>query len=270
MPFCHQCGAENPDSARFCDQCGAALIHVTGHAIPPPAPVLPAMEATIVATPAATGGMTCPQCGMPVMPGEAFCDSCGAPLSPPGRAVASSPAPTAPPFSSVPPQPTYPAPQLVGISGPPAPAAPVPPASAAPVSPGRSVVPAAPAVPATPPAPAPAARHTSLAALRLVLQPNGQILPLPATTRATIGRADPVSNFYPEIDLTPYGALDQGVGRRHMQLMIQRGQIVAEDLDSTNGSFLNGQKLPPHTPQPLRDGDELRLGRLVLKVQASA
>ncbi|PMP83882.1 MAG: hypothetical protein C0184_04655, partial [Chloroflexus aggregans] len=31
MPFCPQCGAANPDSARFCDQCGAKLI-------PAPAP----------------------------------------------------------------------------------------------------------------------------------------------------------------------------------------------------------------------------------------
>ncbi len=267
MIFCHQCGAENPDSARFCDQCGAALIPVTGHAAPSPAPVLPAMEATMITTPASTGGTTCPQCGMPVMPGEAFCDHCGAPLLPPGGTIASSPAPAAPPFSGMPPQPTYPAPQPVGIFGPPPPAAPVPPTPAAPVSPVPAAVPAAPPVRPTSPAPAPAAMHTSLAALRLVLQPDGQILPLPAATQALIGRADPVSNFYPEIDLTPYGALEQGVGRRHMQLMIQRGQIVAEDLNSTNGSFLNGQKLAPHTPQPLRDGDELRLGRLVLKVQ---
>ena len=28
MPFCPQCGIDNPANARFCDQCGAALIPV--------------------------------------------------------------------------------------------------------------------------------------------------------------------------------------------------------------------------------------------------
>ena len=28
MPFCPQCGIDNPASARFCDQCGAMLIPV--------------------------------------------------------------------------------------------------------------------------------------------------------------------------------------------------------------------------------------------------
>src|SRR4029450_1311399 len=27
MPFCTQCGHENPDDARFCSNCGARLIH---------------------------------------------------------------------------------------------------------------------------------------------------------------------------------------------------------------------------------------------------
>jgi len=43
--------------------------------------------------------------------------------------------------------------------------------------------------------------------------------------------------------------------------------LLAEDLDSTNGSFLNGQKLQPRQPQPLKTGDELRLGKLILRVQ---
>ena len=37
-PFCPQCGIDNPANARFCDQCGAALIPVAPVAAPPPAP----------------------------------------------------------------------------------------------------------------------------------------------------------------------------------------------------------------------------------------
>lgn len=119
--------------------------------------------------------------------------------------------------------------------------------------------------PVQPAAPQPVPARTTLAPAYLVLQ-TGTKLTLPAAAQALVGRADPVSNFYPDIDLTPYGALENGVGRRHLLLAVQGGQVAAEDLNSTNGTFLNGQKLTPRSPQTLRDGDELRLGRLVLRV----
>ncbi len=78
-----------------------------------------------------------------------------------------------------------------------------------------------------------------------------------------MGRADPVSNFFPDVDLSHYGALQHGVGRRHMRFFIKDNQVYIEDLDSTNGTFLNRQRLPPKTPQPVRDGDEIALGTLV-------
>ena len=93
------------------------------------------------------------------------------------------------------------------------------------------------------------------------------MLPLPQSNQALIGRADPMSNFTPDVDLGSYDALEQGVGRRHARLLVQNGQVVVEDLDSTNGTFVNGQRLQPRQPQPLRDGDQLQLGRLTLQVQ---
>jgi hypothetical protein len=41
MPYCPQCGIDNPATARYCDQCGAALIPVTAAAAPT-SPGLPA------------------------------------------------------------------------------------------------------------------------------------------------------------------------------------------------------------------------------------
>ncbi len=93
------------------------------------------------------------------------------------------------------------------------------------------------------------------------------MLALPSAAQAVIGRADPVSKFTPEIDLTPYGGLEQGVGRRHGRFFVQQGQIYYEDLDSTNGSFLGGQRLSPRQPRPVRHGDELRLGMFVLTIE---
>jgi pSer/pThr/pTyr-binding forkhead associated (FHA) protein len=106
-----------------------------------------------------------------------------------------------------------------------------------------------------------------LAPAQLVVAASGAALPLPSATQAMVGRSDAVSNFYPDIDLTPYGALDQGVGRRHLRLFVQNGQALIEDLDSTNGTALNGQKLAPRQPQPLRDGDQILVGKLLLRFQ---
>jgi pSer/pThr/pTyr-binding forkhead associated (FHA) protein len=100
-----------------------------------------------------------------------------------------------------------------------------------------------------------------------VLVAGGTAFNLPAAAEALIGRADPVSNFMPQVDLGPYGALEHGVGRRHARLFVQQGQLMVEDLDSTNGSFLNNTKLAPRQAHPLRSGDELRLGTLKLRVE---
>jgi len=196
---------------------------------------------------------------MAVIPGEAFCDHCGASLLTPSSPAAGPVAPT-PPFSGAPPQPSYPPPQPVGSPLTP-PAPPAQPASQPPTPPTtpRPVQPA--------PAPAAPAR-TTLAGVQLIVPASGAVLALPASTQALVGRSDPVSNYYPDVDLSSHGALENGVGRRHMQVLVQNGQIVAEDLDSTNGTFVNGQKLAAKTPHPLNNGDELRLGRLVLRLQA--
>ena len=106
-----------------------------------------------------------------------------------------------------------------------------------------------------------------LAPARLVVVATNAVLPLPNSTQAVIGRADPVSKFFPDVDLTAYGALESGVGRRHARLAVEQGQLMVEDLDSTNGTLLNGQKLAARQPQPLKDGDQIQFGKLVLRIQ---
>lgn len=250
MPFCPQCGVSNPDTARFCDQCGAQLIPVPARASTPASVPKPA---TTISGPVSAGPTSCPQCGSGVIPGEAFCDNCGAPLfqAPP---VTAAPAPDLP-FPGAPPQPVYPPPQPVTMQP-----APPPPAAIPAVSPSYPTPPPAPATPPTPPV------RSSLAGARLRLA-DGTVLLLPAAAQALIGRADPVSNFYPDIDLTPHGGLERGVGRRHGRFFVQQGQVYYEDLDSTNGSFAGGRKLLPRQPQPVRHGEELRLGTLSLIVE---
>jgi hypothetical protein len=87
-------------------------------------------------------------------------------------------------------------------------------------------------------------------------------------TELVIGRKDPETGDTPPVDLERFGAMEQGVSRRHATIIRKPGgslQIV--DRGSPNGTFLNGQRLIANQPRILRDGDELRLGKLVLGVK---
>ncbi|MDR1358068.1 MAG: FHA domain-containing protein, partial [Coriobacteriales bacterium] len=45
------------------------------------------------------------------------------------------------------------------------------------------------------------------------------------------------------------------VSRRHASIVYGESSFCLEDLASTNGTFLNGNRLSPHTPTPLTNGD---------------
>ncbi len=82
-----------------------------------------------------------------------------------------------------------------------------------------------------------------------------------------IGRRDPDTGLAPDVDLEPFGAIELGVSRRHAAIRPQHDDtLMIEDLGSANATYLNGQRLVPYQPRVLRDGDELRLGRFVMRV----
>jgi FHA domain len=82
-----------------------------------------------------------------------------------------------------------------------------------------------------------------------------------------IGRLDPDTGESPHVDLEPYGGTDKGVSRRHATVIRRDGSLAIVDSGSHNGTFLNGQRLVAHQPRILRDGDDIRLGFLVLRVK---
>jgi hypothetical protein len=238
----------------------------------------PAAPPTATASLLVAGPVVCSQCGATAIPGEAFCDNCGAPLSAPARPAA--PVPVPPYSAGLPPQPSYPppqpasvAPQIQATTTPPGShPLPMPIGAPPPIQPPAlppkhlPPLPDLPGPPASKPIP-PTPQRVALAPSQLIVAANGTAIPLPNSAQAIVGRADPVSKFFPDVDLTPYGALDHGVGRRHLRLFVQSGQIMAEDLDTTNGTLLNGQKLVAKQPQPLHTGDQLQLGKLLFRFQ---
>jgi hypothetical protein len=86
-------------------------------------------------------------------------------------------------------------------------------------------------------------------------------------TELVIGRRDVDSGVAPALDLHPFSAAEKGVSRRHASIIRRDGALNIVDKGSPNGTFLNGQRLIPNQPRILRDGDDIRLGHLVLHVQ---
>jgi FHA domain len=70
----------------------------------------------------------------------------------------------------------------------------------------------------------------------------------------------------PDLNLNPYGAREKGVSRVHAALRRDRTQVLLIDLGSTNGTRLNGKPLAAHQPIRVENGDEIRLGKLILTI----
>ena len=64
------------------------------------------------------------------------------------------------------------------------------------------------------------------------------------------------------VDLTRFGAANFGVSRRHASVLIEAGDVFLVDLNSTNGTRLNGKAARPGQPYRLRDGDEIEFAHL--------
>lgn len=100
----------------------------------------------------------------------------------------------------------------------------------------------------------------------LHLLDTGQVLPLSARNEFTIGRVSAGQPIMPDIDLSPYRAYDAGVSRLHAVIKRDGNRLLFMDLGSSNGSFVNGKRLPPNTEQALQHGDILALGKMKMQV----
>lgn len=105
--------------------------------------------------------------------------------------------------------------------------------------------------------------------MQLVVANSGVQLPLAGKQEFYIGREDPIGQFFPDADLTPHGGDVGGVSRKHAKIIMYGSQVMFEDLNSTNGSFVNKVKVQPGQPVPLTNGAEIRLGKVVLLFQTS-
>lgn len=110
------------------------------------------------------------------------------------------------------------------------------------------------------------ARFTATSSIMFRVRDFPEPVTLLGQDQILLGRSEPGSDGELGLDLSLYDAAEQGVSRRHAAIRRAEDSLMLLDLNSTNGTFLNGQRLPPQQPRVLRDGDEIRLGRLVMRV----
>ncbi|MCS6895312.1 MAG: FHA domain-containing protein [Bacteroidia bacterium] len=123
--------------------------------------------------------------------------------------------------------------------------APPPPVNVSPAPPSTSTLP--PPQPVAPPAP-------TLRRLIVYYPHTRQEVNLsPSTAPISIGRA-------PDNTIV---IADNTVSSRHARLFLQGTQWYIQDLGSTNGTFVNEQRVSQH---PVRIGDKIRLGAIVVQI----
>lgn len=107
--------------------------------------------------------------------------------------------------------------------------------------------------------------ETSLAPVRerLVHVKSGMEFVYSRGSETTIGRKDPVTGIYPDIDLTPVDS-QRSISRRHAKIY-RRGTkyFLSEEIGTMNGTYCNGQRLETGVPAEVKPGDELRFGMVV-------
>lgn len=82
-----------------------------------------------------------------------------------------------------------------------------------------------------------------------------------------VGRTDG-KTFTADLDLSPLGAATLGVSRAHAALAFDtsRSIMTLTDMNSMNGTYLNGLRITPQDIHDLQSGDQIRFGRLVVRV----
>jgi len=95
---------------------------------------------------------------------------------------------------------------------------------------------------------------------------SGVFLPIPNEEEVILGRASEGQSMVPDINLDPYRAFEAGVSRIHAAIRLVDDQVLITDLGSGNGTRINGNRIEPNIPHPLKNGDLLNLGKLKLQV----
>jgi CRP-like cAMP-binding protein len=105
--------------------------------------------------------------------------------------------------------------------------------------------------------------------MKLVHMESGSEFALSASKpEMLIGRPDPVTGLLPEINLGPLDS-QRSLSRRHAKIVNEGGlMFLREEVGTTNGTFINGERVATGEARPLALGDTLRFGSVELRVES--
>jgi serine/threonine protein kinase len=95
---------------------------------------------------------------------------------------------------------------------------------------------------------------------------NGHLLELQEGKEYTFGRKHRNQPLIPDIDLTPLKGYDWGISRMHARLVVNAGKATITDLNSSNGTWVSGKRIPPDEPTTVENKEVFLLGRLRLQL----
>ncbi len=102
----------------------------------------------------------------------------------------------------------------------------------------------------------------------LVHTKSGIEFPFSQSDETSIGRKDPVTGIYPDVDLSPIDG-QRSISRRHAKIF-RRGEkfFLSEEIGTMNGTFVNDERLETGVPTEIHPGDRLRFGVIELDFTA--
>ena len=97
--------------------------------------------------------------------------------------------------------------------------------------------------------------------------PDGSEFAVNLSHDVVIGRQSRDDDPPVTIDLEDYDGHDLGVSRHHAMIKHVKDNLVLVDLDSINGTFVNGHRAMPLKRYNIGDGDTITIGRLTLELR---
>jgi pSer/pThr/pTyr-binding forkhead associated (FHA) protein len=102
--------------------------------------------------------------------------------------------------------------------------------------------------------------------LILVLKPDQLQVVVPPGKEVLLGRSHASNQVQPEVDLTLYGATSSGTSRVHAAIGHDEHGWWLKDLNSSNGTWVDGERLAPHVPRRLHATSQVFLAKLEIQV----
>lgn len=104
---------------------------------------------------------------------------------------------------------------------------------------------------------------------RLVHLETGSAFPVAPGAKNLIGRFDPMTGKYPQIDLQSLDA-ERSLSRRHARIWMKDGKyFLREEVGVGNGTFRQDHRLAAGEDYEIRDGNRLRFGLIELIFQVA-